>query len=65
MEEREGILREEEKEDTAAIEDDFKRKAVALAATFGDSSVYRYDCYSQITKAWSISVIITSVKPIY
>ena len=34
-------LSREEVED-AAVEDDFKRKAIALAATFGDSSVHRY-----------------------
>ena len=35
-------LSREEVED-AAVEDDFKRKAIALAATFGDSSVHRYE----------------------
>ena len=36
---------EEDIKDEASVEDDFKRKAVALAATFGDSSVHRYECY--------------------
>ena len=36
---------EDDNEDESSIEDDFKRKAVALAATFGDSSVHRYEWY--------------------
>ena len=39
-EESEDVLLGEEVEGVA-YEDDFKRKAIALAATFGDSSVHR------------------------
>ena len=50
MKERGGLENEQsedvrlsiEEVEDAAVEDDFKRKAIALAATFGDSSVYRY-----------------------
>ena len=51
MEERGGLnehsedvlLGEELEVENAAMEDDFKKKAIALVATFGDSSVHRYD----------------------
>ena len=48
MEKRGGLINEEsedvllgEEVEGVAYEDDFKRKAIALAATFGDSSVHR------------------------
>merc|ERR1711874_198221 len=48
MEERGGLMNEqsediqlEEEVEGVVVEDDFKRKAIALAATFGDSSVHR------------------------
>ena len=41
-EQSEDVLPWEEVED-AAMEDNFKKKAIALASTFGDSSVHRYE----------------------
>ena len=57
MEERGGAINEESEDvrlggeevedvEDAAVEDDFKRRAIALAATFGDSSVHRYEWQS-------------------
>ena len=47
MEERGGlsedVLLGEELEDVTAMEDNFEKKAIALASTFGDSSVHRYE----------------------
>ena len=40
-EQSEDVLLGKEVEDEAAMENDFKKKAMALAATFGDSSVHR------------------------
>ena len=41
-EQSEDLLLGEELEDDA-MEDNFKKKAIALASTFGDSSVHRYE----------------------
>ena len=48
MEEKRGFAEESEaiilgKEVEDVVEDKFREKAVALAATFGDSSVHKYD----------------------
>jgi len=40
-EQSEDVLLGEEVEDDTAMEDNFKKKAIALAATFGDGSVHR------------------------
>ena len=57
MEERGGAINEESEDvrlggeevedfEDGAVEDDFKRRAITLAATFGDSSVHRYEWQS-------------------
>ena len=48
MEEKRGFAEESEaiilgKEVEDVVEDEFREKAVALAATFGDSSVHKYE----------------------
>ena len=42
-EQSEDVLLGEELEDVTAMEDNFEKKAIALASTFGDSSVHRYE----------------------